>query len=221
MRGSRDYQPAGVSANGKVYDEVFVRRVHQLIAMGYDAMLKTSDFSDSAEEDITGELRDRIEEIFDRKSAPQWMDKFNIHNEDPVRGSKRKGKKRPRLDIHFCSSYTRPRTRMCFEAKRLGPLHDSANYLGNEGLGRFVGCKYAKDDNVAGMLGYVQSDDPAGWADKIELALKQKAKILCVANKGHWCKRKVVVELPWTYWSRHDRRSTGSIEILHTLLPFN
>jgi len=200
---------------------VFVKRVHQLLGRGYAAMTP-SDFASAEEEHITGELVKAIDAFLDDANAPRWTRSFSIHEDPPIHDKKRTGKRRLKLDIRIDSSQTSPRSRMRFEAKRLGPNHGVGVYLGVEGIQRIIDGRYARNDSVAGMLGYVQKDTPDDWAKKIEKAMGEETAALGVTASGQWAPRQITRELAWTYRSIHDRPGVGpTIEILHTLLLFN
>ena len=221
MRGRSYYQPGGVSANGEPYAETFVRRVHKLLGDGY-AMLNPTEFSCAEEESITGELVRAIETVLDDTRTPHWTRWFSVHEEPRVHDATRRGKRRLRLDIRIDSSQERPRPRMRFEAKRLGPHHGVSVYLGSEGIQCFLDGRYAREDSYAGMLGYVQSGKPDEWAVKIEQAMNGEPAKFSLRKSGSWRRERLVAELSSTYRSDHDRPSIGHpIEIFHTLLLFN
>jgi hypothetical protein len=215
------YQPPGISAAGKAYDDAFVRRAHELLGMGY-AMLTPGAFASSDEEDITGGLVDAVDAVLDNANAPAWFDWFSVHEDPRVHDPARKGKKCRRLDIRIDSSETRPRPRFCFEAKRLGPNHGVSVYLGSEGLQRFLDGRYARSEMAAGMLGYVQAENPADWASKIEEAMTNDTAAVNLLESSPWRSESLVTELEFTYRSGHDRPNVGApIEVYHTLLLFN
>ena len=221
MRGRAHYQPRGVSASGKPYTEAFVRRVHELVGKGY-AKLKPSEFCCSAEEDITGELVRAIEALLDDIAAPQWTRWFSVHEDPRIHDAERKGKRRLRLDIRIDSSQELPRSRMRFEAKRLGQGHGVSVYLGTDGIHCFLDGRYAREDRCAGMLGYVQKGRADEWAAGIEQAMKADSAKLHLRSSGGWRSVRLVANLSSTYRSGHDRPSVGQpIEIFHTLLLFN
>ena len=221
MRSRSHYQLRGVSANGEPYAEAFVRRVHNLLGLGY-ATLKPTELSCAQEEHITGELVRSIETVLDDAGAPYWMRWFSVHEEPRIHDPTRRGRRRLRLDIRIDSSQNRPRARMRFEAKRLGPHHGVSVYLGREGIFCFLDGRYAREDSSAGMLGYVQAGSPDSWATKIEQAMNSNATRLSLRRSSCWRKVHVAAELSSTYRSGHDRPSIGHpIEIFHTLLPFN
>jgi hypothetical protein len=194
------FQPPGVSANGKAYTDVFVRRVHTLLALGY-AMLTPTEFIYAEEEHITGELVAAIEDVLD-SAPPVWAGPFSVHEEPRERHQSRKGKGRKRLDIRLDSSEVTPRARLRFEAKRLGPHHGTSVYLGDEGIQRFLDGRYARHDPIAGMLGYVAK--------------------LGLRSASPWRAERLADGLQFTYCSGHDRPTIGEpIEIFHTFLLFN
>lgn len=210
-----------MSANGKAYADVFVRRVHTLLALGY-AMLTPTDFVRAEEEHITGELVDAIQGVLDDSATPAWADRYSVHEEPRERHQTQKGKGRKRLDIRLDSSEVRPRARLRFEAKRLGPNHGASVYLGGEGIQRFLDGRYARNDPVAGMLGYVQAGNPGDWALKIEQGISRDATKLGLRRSSPWRAERLTDGLQFTYCSGHDRLTVGHpIEIFHTLLLFN
>ena len=118
------------------------------------------------------------------------------------------------------SSMYRLRTRFCFEAKRLGKHHRVGKYLGEKGTGCFLCGAYARDDDQAGMLGYVQAGTPQQWADKIEAELRKNPSRYSVPEHGQFGSVQIVDGLDHTYRSSHERLSVGRpVSIFHTLLP--
>jgi hypothetical protein len=221
LRESSDYQTSGEFIYSKAYKGVFIQRVHQLIGMGY-ANLMHSEFSDAKEEDITGELVRAIELVLDNPKTDPWTDSFSIHEEPRIHDPNRKGKRRRRLDIRIDSTVIRPRCRLCFEAKCLGKNHNISNYLGNEGLHRFIDGRYALDDDIGGMLGYVQDGNCDEWAKKIEAVFLDNKKNLSLMITSPWRKEMTSTEVPFTYHSGHKRLNLQQqIEIYHILLCFN
>jgi hypothetical protein len=184
-------------------------------------MLTPADFAHAEEEHITGELVDAIEDVLDSR-PPTWANQYSVHEEPREHHQTCKGKGRKRLDIRLDSSEVTPRARLRFEAKRLGPSHGTSIYLGAEGIQRFLDGRYARNDPIAGMLGYVQAGDPADWALRIEQAIAKDAAKLALRSSSCWRAERLAKGLQSTYCSGHDRPTVGSpIEIFHTLLLFN
>jgi hypothetical protein len=112
-----------------------------------------------------------------------------------------------------------PRLRFQFEAKRLHRKDSVSEYLGREGLGMFTSGQYAAQHNVAGMLGYVQTETISDWADRINTAM--------AADSGGYCVRSpmaavnVTAELPEVRVSSHQRASVGrALAVYHAFLTF-
>ncbi len=211
--------PAGRSANTLDYRRSLIERAHQLIQMGYDR-LNPADSRMAAEEDITGVLVAAIREVFDDPTSAEWVEIFDVHEERPVRDVRRKGKHRSRLDIKIVSSEQRPRQALSFEAKRLGRRHSVTAYLGAEGLGCFLSGKYARDEEDAGMLGYVQSDGRSDWAARIGQKLAKEFQRYAVLDS--WYRYQMVEGPDHCYRSRHLRRSLKRpVDVYHTLLTFH
>ena len=165
---SKRKSPHGQSANSGFYAERFRLHVHCLIKEGY-ACLVPSDYRDSEETDITGELVSRMRGVLEQIGAPRWMQHYSIHEEKPLSGGgARLGKRRKRVDIEFERVEAGRRPRFGLEAKRLCKTVTEADYCGAEGLGCFVSGDYAWGEDKAGMLGYVQTHDEDTWACRIE-----------------------------------------------------
>jgi hypothetical protein len=161
-------------------------------------------------------------ELDDPKSAlSPWARLFSIHEDSPVSGGARKGRKRRRIDIRIDSLECFPRTRFRFEAKRLGRRNPVTQYVGQEGLGRFLTGEYARDEDEAGMLGYVQGSAPAEWALQIAASFVDPLDILLAPPGLKWQLAPFPGGPDHTYCSRHSRASVGRpVNIYHSLLLF-
>ena len=189
--------------------------------MGY-AELVPHGYFQTEEEDITGSLVEAMEGVLDRPDAPPWMSWLDVHEDPRIHDPQRKGKRRRRVDIRIDSAQRRPRSRLSFEAKRLGPGHGVSVYLGKDGLGCFIDGRYARCENVAGMLGYVQDGSCEDWAGEIARAIARRAGNLHTLKSSPWQRAQVVPELGHTYRSGHGRPDIGQpIQVYHTLLLFN
>jgi len=112
----------------------------------------------------------------------------------------------------------RPRFR--FEAKRLHDARSRRAYLGHDGWECYLEGRYARDDDTAGMLGYVQQGTVEDHAASLAQMLRNKPKRYCVTEHGQWVEARVVATLS-TYRSVHERVDPlPCIVLLHTLLPF-
>lgn len=215
--GTRPPHPGSDSGNTDDIRRVFLKRVHQLLKLGYD-QLTPADCGGEQEEAITGFLVEAIDAILSNP-AEGWMRFFSIHEDPRVHDQLRKGKRRRRVDMRVDSSMYRLRTRFCFEAKRLGKRHPVGKYLGEDGMGCFLSGAYARDDDQAGMLGYVQSETPRRWADKIAAELRRNPSCYGMPEHGQFSSVAIVDGLDHTYHSSHDRLTVGRpVSIFHTLL---
>ena len=218
--GPQAFPESGCSTNVDEYGHITLVRVHELLKLGYEGLDRDS-CRTAEETDISGDLADSIEDVLDDGSQ-DWMDLFSVHNEAPVHAAKRKGKRRRRVDIRIDSALRRPRTRFAFEAKRLGPRHDVGEYLGKDGLGRFLRGEYARTEDTAGMLGYVQSEKPKDWAERIRRTLAESPADYAIVPERNWRRANLVEGLEHTYCSSHSRQTVNSpIDIYHTLLDFS
>ena len=134
----------------------FVIHAHQLLKLGYDK-LNPAEFAAAREETITGSLTAAMKSVLRSRTAPEWTADLTVHDEVHVEDGIRRGKRRLRIDIEFEQVRRGPRPIFQFEAKRLRSAASLHAYLGPGGLGRFLDGRYAKDQDIAGMLGYIQS----------------------------------------------------------------
>lgn len=220
MIGARKRRRKGPTVSSRTYRDVFVTRVHQLLELAYRRTDARS-FQLFQETAITGELVRVMDAIVDDPTSPRWVRHFSIHDDPPVNVPGRLGRSRKRLDIKILSAQSVPRNRFAFEAKRLGKDNPIRDYLGDEGLGCFLAGHYAREEGDAGMLGYVQSDTPNDWANKLDVNIADGAKKLGLIA-GHAWKRVPIRNGPaHTYRTRHSRRDVGQhIDVYHTLLAF-
>jgi hypothetical protein len=207
------------SANGGDYCAAFVINVHRLLYVAY-ARMNPEQYPSKEEPAISGDLVKAMEEVLNDPAAPDWIPFYSVHDDPPEHDEEREGKRRLRIDVKVVSSERRPRQRFAFEAKRLGqPSHPVRKYLGEGGLGCFLLGHYARFDDDVGMLGYVQSGDPASWANEIagKFAEAPLDYGIC-AGAGSWERFSRVEELPTCYRSTHRRISSGPVNVYHTLL---
>ncbi len=209
----------GTSGNKAIYRASFVRHSHQILKMGYE-LLDPASYAGHEEEDITGELVRSMQDALQNCHAPQWAKNFWTVEETRVHDPTRLGKRRRRIDIEILRSQQGPRPRLRLEAKR---LHDAASrreYLGHDGLGCFLDGRYAKEDDIAGMLGYVQAESIDFHAEELERAMARDLEEYAVETDGQWKPRKIVKDLA-SFETRHRRRDAiPAITLLHTLLLF-
>jgi len=207
------------SGNKPIYRTSFVRHSHEILKMGYNQLAPTT-YMWHEEEDITGELVRSMQDALQRRSAPKWTRNFWAVEETRVHDPTRLGKRRVRLDIEIVKSQQGPRPRFRFEAKRLNDAASRREYLGNDGLGCFLDGRYAKEDDVAGMLGYVQAAAISFHAEKLEEAIARKREAYSVEAGGEWKTCQLVKDLS-SFETRHRRKGKlPVITLLHTLLSF-
>jgi hypothetical protein len=201
-----------------LYREAFLAKCHHLILMGYSKM-NASAFRVAEETAITGELVKEIAAILESDEAPEWADRFDVHDDPPQNAPGRQGKRRRRVDIAFLFVQRGVRPRLLFEAKR---LHDSgcvAAYLGADGLGMYVSGEYAPHDPGAGMLGYVQSGTIKEWSAKLGEAMDRNRRKYRMTTDGDLCSNPLVVGIE-TSRSRHERAKGTPIAVYHSFLLF-
>jgi hypothetical protein len=203
------------------YPAQFRRHCHQLIAFRYRA-IRGESHSESEEDFITQRLRQAIQNELDG-TLPRWADRYFVYDQLPVDVPGVAGKDRPKIDIHFVSNESRHRPVFHFEAKRLrtADTHSVSEYVGERGLGMFVAELYGRMGNEGGMLGYVQSESPTHWAERIgrKLHPDPPGNHQLTAD-GAWVGFPLIPEFEHTYATRHTRPTLGNVTIYHTLLDF-
>ncbi len=205
----------------QAYGDALRRHAHWLIAEGYQRMDATA-FARVEEPAITGELVRKMRAFLESGSnAPAWVAYYAIHDDPPLDAGGRRGRSRLRVDIEFerVTAGTRPRLR--FEAKRLCTAtgHTVAKYLGEEGLGCFLSGRYPTTHGEAGMLGYVQSENEAGWAGRIASELSRCGQESGIVSSP-LAQQQTHAALRHTYISHHQQRPDKDLTIHHVLLLF-
>jgi hypothetical protein len=89
--------------------------------------------SKTEEEVITEELVVAIKDAIEAPGAASWMQRYEVVDDIRVRHPKKRGKKRPRVDIEITNMRPGRRPRFHFEAKRLGKGHAVGQYVGRTG----------------------------------------------------------------------------------------
>lgn len=170
-----------------------------------------------------------MKQLTEDEPSEKWMAYYSIHDQDPVNeklnpttGKIRLGKRRPRLDIRLVNKKSIPNPRFCVEAKRLYRSNSVAEYTNDEGLGAFVGGYYAKEDNAAGMMGYVQKESVAEWLPKLKKKLLKDVSSQVLVGGEVWRKFSFKKGPLHTYRSVHKRLNSASqLEVFHTFLTFS
>lgn len=184
-------------------------------------MLDAAELSQAQEEVITGELVQAMQRMVEEPDAPAWMHRLVALDEAPQNRDGRQGKRRKRIDIEVVRTQRGHRPRFAMEAKRLYCSSSVSEYVGDDGLGCFLSGAYAAGQEIAGMLGYVQTRNPAHWAERLEKKLAMQCQEHQSVDDEPWQPHRIVPELTDTYRSRHHRASPATpILILHTMLRF-
>src|ERR1039458_4024024 len=188
-------RPPGTPSGRALYRLAFIRNCHRWLATGY-TMLNVRSLSRVQEPAITGELVRAMKKAKLKADAPTWMIRMYVADDPPVNAPGRLGKQRRRVDIEFERSERGLTFHFHCEAKRLYRSDSVAEYLGEEGLGMFLAGEYARDENVGGMLGYVQSEGTAEWMPRLEAALANGHAKYAVTSDGALEIATLLPELP-------------------------
>lgn len=198
------------------YVSAFRRDAHQLLEWGYvDARAELS--SDLDEPTITGLIAEAIRRRLSG-SAPRRYDRYFLADDLPQEGEQRTGIRRLRVDIVVERSGTRPRLHYIMEAKRLRRgSHSIGQYIGGDGLQRFLRGSYAANALEAAMVGYVQSESVETWAKQLEEASGLSTDNSLDVVERLW-RLGPLGELKHRWSSTHMRSSGTEITICHILL---
>lgn len=193
-------------------------RIHavMLIFLGYRRLVSNS-FRTAEEDDITGELVRNMKLAAQDLSSPEWVAHYEIREQIPQNTLGTLGKHRPKIDIEIERHHRGPRPCMGFEAKRLGRGNSISNYLGNDGLGRFIRGHYQTTHGEAGMIGYLQERSIEDWSSDLSDKLKPGASNL--AAGGELRTYQIDSTLP-SFQSSHIDAQGKSLFMIHLFLAF-
>ena len=202
------------------YDLSFREDAHQLLAWGYlDARHLITPRREETE--VTGFIAEAIQLKLSSAEIDERFDRYSLQEDNPVSGEERTGKRRVRIDITIESSF-RPRDKSrpqyIFEAKRLcRPNQTLGDYLGDEGILRFLQGRYAAHCPEVAMVGYVQTNTADYWATTLEVRLDSNSN-----NQFYLTEKlspiEVIAHLPDEWVSKHLRESQMPISIFHIFL---
>lgn len=218
----RTPSPSPVSSATDIsdYRRSFRRHVFHILAVAYDHF-DCKSFQNSDEDTITQRLQERGQEFVEAQDAPRWAVHFEVIDQRRHGSAGQTGKRRPILDLLFSRTQRGTHPRFTFEAKRLYEKSGEAEYVGGEGLTAYVDGTYRREDDEAGMLGYVQSDNLDNWAARISKEMTNRATSIGISAGNGWRAVTIARGLTHTYYSRHDRTTVGrSIAMFHILLSF-
>lgn len=205
----------------EVFSASFRQHVRLLIAWGLESAIVCISQTDK-EEDITGFLSDGIDEVL-RSYREKWCKHYSVHNERPISSEERSGNSRREIDltIEFVASRYKPE--YVFEAKPLNslkPYQRESNYTNKEALQRFISGEYAvftASYPEVGMLGYVLSDTPNQWRDRLKSAIDNNQNSLRLIPPQ--VDTITVPNFPFEWVSEHERESSKrSVKVYHLLL---
>lgn len=202
------------------YDRSFREDAHQLLAWGH-ADCRRSIKANSQETEITGFIVEAIETRLNSSSIDERFDRYSIKEDNPTAGEERSGRRRRRLDVIVESTYRprhKPRPQYVFEAKRLRRSdHLIDDYIGAEGLLRFVNAQYAAECPEVAMVGYVQNEDTLYWIARLQEKFVNDSgeKLRIIEDLS---RVSVIPDLADEWKSRHRRANANPVVIFHIML---
>ena len=207
----------GSEFNSNIYREMLILITEACNMLKADGL----NYTDTDEPVISGEIVRLARQYSENQDLAEWAWPYTIHDDPPENTGGRKGKDRKKVDIIIERAQRGKHPRIRFEAKRLKrPDFTVGIYVGKEGLGEFISGNYARNNNVAGMLGYIQSDDCDYWAEQIPVALSKKKTEVHLTKDGQWQKADLE-NVDDCYKTRHNRPTVkGELLVYHLLLDF-
>jgi hypothetical protein len=209
--------------------DLFVERVHGLLQAGYATMTPRdlARFNTKDEPDITAGLAMRIQQLIDACGVPGITRAWSVvdnwpENKTHLPLSKQPPAKRRKLpDLKFRYGGLREVFYFRFEAKNLAGTGDYADLLSHEkGLGRFLRKRYGRQDQAAGLLGYVHTESPETHAERVRQALVTDPKKYRVSANGEWTARTWKNGPKCSFRAVHSRERASVIVIFYSFLPF-
>lgn len=197
------------------YRRAFRQHAFQLVAWGHQDA-RVSLHAALEEEEVTELLVRAMKKRLAAFDIPETFEHLDVHEDPPHSSEGRTGKRRRRIDIVIVRTQRGPNPELSFEAKRLGSSSGSlTSYMGKDGLGLFLSGAYAADQQLVGMLGYVQKGLPAEWETKVrEYIIANKAKLAALNSPQPVT---LCHDLTDTCRSRHDRPH-APVDVVHVLL---
>ena len=192
----------------------FRRRCHRLLAIGYQEALPRILNEPDQETDITGYICEALKTWF--RQNPNDSPCFDIHDDPPLAGSGKTGKRR--ASTHIIINFTAGnRPEFFFEAKRLHRKKSpGSRYTDAGGMGCFISGRYANNYGEAAMIGYVQTDTLEHWHSELQERVQNEAADLKLESAKKSTTFASVFPLEWV--SVHNREGLGSIKLFHILL---
>jgi hypothetical protein len=192
----------------------FRRRCHRLLAIGYREALPRILKEPDQETDITGYICEALKVWF--RQNPNDSPCFDVHDDPPLAGSGKTGKRRARTDI-IINFTAGNRPEFFFEAKRLHRKKaPGSRYTEAGGMGCFISGRYASNYGEAIMIGYVQTDTLEQWHGELQGRVQSESKELNLERTEALVKFDLSFPLEWA--STHRRNRLGSVRLFHVLL---
>lgn len=217
--------PASLSNEWDDYLIELRKDAHQLLAWGYaDSRLQLNQALDEYE--MTGILADNMDARINSPDTPDRFLLYAVHNERPTSPTGELGKKRPKLDIQIERCGVRPKPLFTFEAKRLrddlscSTSDTLRNYLGSDGISRFIEGRYVPSSPEAAMLGCIQAHNADFWFERIEAAFRDD-RTRGASHYGVTVNLQlvtVIADLPDERISIHVRSTGSAIRIFHLFI---
>lgn len=208
---------ASLDSIWRVYGDIFRKDAHQLLAWGAEDARENLK-PGQEETEITGYIAEAINNRLSSYDTAERFNRYCLKEDDPIPGENRSGKRRRRLDIVVECNFFRPRPLYIFESKRLCKRsHPIMNYIGEDGLQRFIRGIYAPQSSEVAMIAYIQSDSPGYWQKKLLQEFKGRSK-KSLKLKKMLTKKEVIPSLPYEWVSEHKRVRKAAITVYHIFL---
>lgn len=207
------------------YPAIVREDAHQLLAWSYADM--RSELRKAKDEHVlTGLLADGMNSRINDPETPPRFAYYSVHNEKPTSPSGQRGLARPKLDLQIERNGVIPKPLFTFEAKRLrdDPTVKARaalwQYLGTDGVGRFLSGYYVPESVEAAMLGCMQAHDANYWFNEIAVVFASDVES---GGSRYGCTTTlvptlVVDDFPDERVSHHRKVAGGVIRIFHVMI---
>jgi len=203
-----------------VYLDSIREHSHQLLAWGY-ADVRAQFHSESEEPDITGLLCQAMQQRIYHPDTPDKYLYYAIGDQAPISPNAELGNDRLRLDISVRRTGIRHEIVYVFEAKRLRTgSYTIGKYVGEDGMGDFIECRYGVGCPEGAMIGLWQDKDPAYWRSQLQNAFDtdNRAPAPKLGIESSVAVVQVIAGIPDECRSTHRRTNGCLIDLNHIFL---
>lgn len=213
--------PKLLSERWDTYLETVRAHAHQLVAWAYEDVRGHLP-AHADEPTITGLLAEAMKERINyHPDTPEEYAHYDVRDQDPVSPSGQTGNDRLRLDLVVVRTGIRPSLDYVLEAKRLRTrVFTIGRYVGAEGMGDFIECRYAVSNPEAALIGLFEDKDASYWQHELCRVFREDALSAkpCFGIRSHPTPVSVHPAIVGEFRSDHVRTNSTPICLFHIFL---